>query len=368
MRVLELRLTSFRNYTQEKVVFSPRLNFVVGENGEGKTNLLEALYLLATTKSHRRALEKDMVKIGESQFRVGAHICSLGIDRKLDLGYDYVLRKKFAAVSGMHVTKLQDFVGLLNVVMFSPEDLALVKGSPSDRRRFIDILLCQVDKVYLRLLQQYTMVLRQRNEALKRIARGALKPLDLKPWDEQFAVLAQKITLRRAQAIEKLAVSFLRLTSEINRGQERQSMAYVSSLARGEGILDALGIMRELERCQREDLRRGMSTMGPHRDDLRFLINGLPAAAYASQGQQRTAVLGLKLAEVNYMQEVTGDYPVLLLDDVLSELDQSRRAMLVQVLLGDVQAIITGTEENNLSLQGVEPAQVMRVERGKVVC
>jgi DNA replication and repair protein RecF len=368
MRVQELRLTSFRNYVQEKVVFSPRLNFVVGKNGEGKTNLLEALHLLATTKSHRRALEKDMVKIGESHFRVAARISTLGVDRNLDLGYDIILRKKVAAVSGMHVTKLQDFVGLLNVVMFSPEDLALVKGSPSDRRRFLDILLCQVDKVYLRLLQQYTLVLRQRNEALKRIARGAFKALDLKPWDEQFAVLAQKITLRRAQAIDRLAVNFVRLTSEINRGQERQSIAYVSSLASGTETLDVPSVVRELERCQREDLRRGTSTVGPHRDDLRFLINGLPAAAYASQGQQRTAVLGLKLAELQYMHEVTGDYPVLLLDDVLSELDQGRRHMLVEVLLCDVQAIITGTEENNLSLQGVKPTQVMRVERGKVVC
>ncbi|MBT9133875.1 MAG: DNA replication and repair protein RecF [Firmicutes bacterium] len=367
MRVEELSLTSFRNYSSGKVSFSPGLNYVVGKNGEGKTNLLEALFILATTKSHRQALDKDMVKIGEGRFRVSARIIALGVDRNLGLGYDVALKKKVANVSGFPVTKLQDFIGILNVVMFSPEDLALVKGTPSDRRRFLDILLCQVDKVYFRLLQQYTHVLRQRNEALKLIARGAIKLFDLKPWDQQFAALAQRITLRRFQATERLAASFLNLTDAINRGKETLSIAYSSSLLTTTAGLDVEGVARELERHQREDLKRGTSSIGPHRDDLKFLINGLPAAAYASQGQQRTAVLGLKLAELKYMQEVTGDYPVLLLDDVLSELDSSRRQMIVQVLMSDVQAVITGTDENDLSLQGVKPARVLRVERGKVV-
>ncbi len=367
MRVEELRLTSFRNYTKETVSFSPGLNYVVGKNGEGKTNLLEALFVLATTKSHRQALERDMVKIGEDHFRVFARIITLGVDRNLDLGYYVAPRKKIAGVSGCPVTKLQDFIGLLNVVMFSPEDLALVKGAPSDRRRFLDILLCQVDKVYLRLLQQYTMVLRQRNEALKLIAKGAMKLFDLKPWDHQFAALAQRITLRRMQATERLSASFLNVTREINGGKEALCIAYSSSLSAAGPNLDVDGVARELERRQREDLKRGTSSLGPHRDDLRFLINGLPAATYASQGQQRTAVLGLKLAELKYMQEVTGDYPLLLLDDVLSELDSSRRQMIVQVLMSEVQAVITGTDEGDLSLQGVKPAQVIRVERGKVV-
>ncbi len=345
---------------------------MVGKNGEGKTNLLEAIFFLATTKSHRQALEKDMAKIGENHFRVSARIISIGVDRNLDLRYDAVLRKKFAGVSGFPVTKLQDFIGLLNVVMFSPEDLSLVKGSPSGRRRFLDVLLCQVDRVYLRLLQQYTLVLRQRNEALRLIARGSLKLSDLKPWDQQFAFLAHRITMRRLQATERLSASFSTLTDEINRGKETLSVAYTSSLGATNGSLsinslDVDSVVNELERRQRDCLRRGNSSIGPHRDDLRFLINGLPAEAYASQGQQRTAVLGLKLAELKYMQEVTGDCPVLLLDDVLSELDKSRRQMLVQALKSDVQAIITGTDERDLSLQGVEPSQVMRVERGKVV-
>jgi len=368
MKVCELRLTSFRNYTKERICFSPNLNYLVGNNGEGKTNLLEALFLLATTRSHRQAGEKDMVTIGEDYFLVSAQIETLSTNRAIDIGYYLSLKKKVARVSGLPVTRLHDIVGLFNVVLFSPEDLALVKGSPRDRRRFLDVLLCQVDKVYFRLLQQYAQVLKQRNEALKSIARGSFKAQDIRPWDEQFASIALRITARRAQAVDRLAENFRFLTGEINRGQETLRLAYRGSLCATTAKPDTESVRLELERRLSEDVRRGVSSLGPHRDDLSFLINGLPAEDYASQGQQRTAVLGLKLAELKYMQEVTGDYPVLLLDDVLSELDPKRRQMIVHVLMSDVQALVTGTDENDLVLTGGRPVQVMRIERGKVVC
>lgn len=365
MWVEELTLKDYRNYRNQRVTFSRSLNYVVGANGEGKTNMLEALYLLATTKSHRMVSEKDLVRTKSDFFYLSCRLHDVRLGTTVELGYSLSQKRKAAKISGVPVTRISDLIGVLNVVLFAPEDLELVKGPPSGRRRFLDVLLSQVDKVYFSLLQQYARVLAQRNECLKAIQTGRLKTSDLEPWTVQFIDLALKISRRRYRAVAFLKDEFARLATQINQSKESLSIDYIPSLALESTDQAAHD---QLRRLLTQEIKRGTTLCGPHRDDLKFTINSLPAADYASQGQQRTAVLALKLSELAYMRSIRGEFPVLLLDDVLSELDASRRAALVEVLSQDVQSIITGTDLNDLStihLKG--DYQVIGIEQGKVM-
>lgn len=365
MWVEELTLKDYRNYRNQRVSFSRSLNYIVGANGEGKTNMLEALYLLATTKSHRMVSEKDLVRTSSDFFYLSCRLHDARVNTTVELGYSLSQKRKAAKISGVPVTRISDLIGVLNVVLFAPEDLDLVKGPPNGRRRFLDVLLSQVDKVYFGLLQNYTRVLAQRNECLKSIQLGRLKMNDLEPWTEQFIELALKISKRRAQAVMLLKEDFVRLAMQINQCKESLLVDYSPSLALEDTNQAAY---QQVRRLLPQEVKRGVTLCGPHRDDLKFTINGLPATDYASQGQQRTAALALKLAELVYMRSIKGEYPVLLLDDVLSELDANRRSALVEVLSRDVQAIITGTDLDDLStIQGQGEYQVIRIEQGRVM-
>jgi len=365
MWVQELTLRDYRNYKDQKVSFSPALNYVVGANGEGKTNLLEALYLLATTKSHRSVGEKDLVRTGSDFFFLSCRLKDQRLTTTIDVGYSMSQRRKVAKVSGVPVTKVGELIGVLNVVLFSPDDLDLVKGAPSGRRRFLDVFLSQVDKIYFVLLQQYTRVLAQRNECLKAIQYGRLAPIDLEPWTEQFVDLAIRITRRRQQALLALCQEYKNRAQHLNQGKEILSIDYLASLDCG---LSHQATMDFLRKALNQEIKRGVTVYGPHRDDIKFLINGLPATDYASQGQQRTAVLSLKLSELEYMRQIRGEYPVLLLDDVLSELDTHRRTALIDVLGKDIQAIITGTDLDDLSPMSLRgDYKVLRIEQGRVI-
>lgn len=361
MWVEELSLKDYRNYKSQKIVFSEAINFVIGNNGEGKTNLLESLYLLATTKSHRLVADKDLVRTCADYFYLSCRIRDNRQHNTIELGYSLSQKRKVAKLSGVPVTRVSELIGVLNVVLFSPEDLDLVKGSPGGRRRFLDVLLSQIDRIYLGLLQQYARVLEQRNECLKGIQQGKFKVHDLEPWTEQFVTLGVKITTRRRKAIIDLQPIFAKLAAGVNQSKESLTLEYMPSFAE-------TTVHEHVMRLQAQEVRRGITLSGPHRDDIKFLINSFPAADYASQGQQRTAALALKLAELEYMYQVKGDYPVLLLDDVLSELDVQRRTALIDALHSNVQSIITGTDIALLS--PVSPHRghkIIKVEQGKVV-
>jgi len=369
MWIREVKLLNFRNYTAEVIVFSPNINLIIGNNGEGKTNLLESLFLLATTRSYRQAHERELVSLNCDSFYIRGDITLSGdIKHSLELSYSQLQKKKQAKVSGVPVSRLTDFMGILNVVFFSPEDLDLVKGAKSVRRRFLDILLSQIDKSYLYALQQYTRVLKQRNECLKAIQKGAMRTSDLSPWNEQFIVLAEKIVRRREEAVTALAKHFAQHARAINQGKERLTLEYISQLIKNKVVLSLESIHEAVNKKQQEDLARGLTSLGPHRDDVVFTINGLQAADYASQGQQRTAVLSLKLAEVDYMYQITGEYPILLLDDVFSELDHSRRTLLLSTLHGKVQVLVTGTEVPSLTLSpAASSPKIIYIQQGKVI-
>jgi len=369
MWIREVKLINFRNYAAEVILFSPGINLIVGSNGEGKTNLLESIFLLATTRSYRQAQERDMVALGSDSFYIRGTITLTGeIKHTLELSYSQLQKKKQAKVSGIPITRLTDFMGILNVVFFSPEDLNLVKGPKGLRRRFLDILLSQIDKGYLYALQQYTRVLKQRNECLKAIYRGNMRTADLLPWNEQFVYFAEKIVRRREEAVAEIAKHFAQHAGEINQGKEKLVLEYNSQLMKNKVLLSLDSIHEAVSKKQQEDLARGLTSIGPHRDDVVFTINGLQASEYASQGQQRTAVLSLKLAELDYMHKITGEYPVLLLDDVFSELDQSRRTLLLSTLHGKVQVLVTGTEVPLLSLspEAASP-KIICIQQGKVI-
>jgi len=368
MVVQSVVLSNFRNYQKEEISFSPQINLVIGDNGEGKTNLLESLFVLATTKSYRQAHEREMVLIGQDTFYLqGKVTLAGGQDYTLELGYSQKQNKKSAKISGVPIVRLSEFIGFFKVVCFSPDDLEIIKGSPGIRRRFLDILLSQLDRSYLNDLQQYTKVLRQRNECLRAISKGKMQQEDLFPWNEQMATLALKITERRLRAVVDLAPLFKSSTQQINQGRENLGLSYQGTLTQDGRVYSKNEALECWQRRQKEEVARGITLIGPHRDDLYFSINGVAAADYASQGQQRTGVLGLKLAELEYMNLVTGNYPTLLLDDVFSELDQVRRELLISILSGKIQSVITGTETPYLTKSfGALGAKVIKVQQGKL--
>lgn len=363
MWIEELVLQDFRNYSHQRVTFSPHMNLIIGENGEGKTNLLEAVFVLATTKSHRTNADKDLVRFSASHYYLGCRIHLTRREEKVELGYSLERKQKLAKLSGMVLPRLSELVGCLNVVLFSPEDLDLVKGSPHRRRRFVDILLSQMDRAYLSALQQYNRILSQRNECLRLISMGKFAVDVLDTWDEQLSITAKKICSRRAASLEEVGQLFCAYATRISE-KEKLSIRYCQAFP----FETEQQFLQKLRSNRHRDIQRGSTPIGPHRDDLMVLINGRVAANYASQGQQRTSVLALKLAELEFLRRSTKEAPILLLDDVFSELDEVRKAALVSVLASDVQSLLTGTRDNNFaSLLEHHSAKILNVEQGKVI-
>ena len=356
-------MQDFRNYTQQRAEFSPRLNLILGDNGEGKTNLLEALFLLSTTKSHRTNQDKDLVRFGEKFYYVGCKVKKENHTERIELGYSLERKRKVAKLSGVPLARISEMIGVLNVVLFSPDDLDLIKGSPGGRRRFLDIFLSQLRRGYVGELQRFNKVLAQRNDCLRLVQNRRFSEDVLCPWDEQYAKLAVSISAMRRQMMTDFSPEFHLFAQKIS-GRENLTVVYSEVLAG----MDQDLLMRKLEASRAGDVLRGSTFLGPHRDDLAFQINGRPAALYASQGQQRTAVLALKLAELGYLQQANGEAPVLLLDDVFSELDQMRREALVKVISGDVQSFITGTRDTDIRIVLEKGSEVKRftVEKGRV--
>lgn len=356
-------LQDFRNYTQQRVEFSPHLNLILGDNGEGKTNLLEALFLLSTTRSHRTNQDRDLVRFGEQFYYVGCKVNKHSHTERIEVGYSLARKQKIAKLSGVPLARLSELIGVLNVVLFSPEDLDLVKGSPGGRRRFLDIFLSQLRSGYVAQLQRFNKVLGQRNDCLRLIQNRRFTEDVLCPWDEQYADLAVSISGMRRRMMEEFAPEFHNYARKIS-GREKLTIDYDEALSG----MDESSLIRRLEATRAGDIQRGSTSLGPHRDDLTFLIDGRSAALYASQGQQRTAVLALKLAELGYLQRATGECPVLLLDDVFSELDEVRKEALVKVISGEVQSFVTGTRDTDLDLMTVKEQGIKRfvVEKGRV--
>lgn len=358
MRMISLRLRDFRGYQQVLLTPPDGVTVLVGENGAGKTNLLEAVHLCCLGRSHRTGTDAEMIRQGQETAAVQLTVEKT--DGRHEVGvrlFQNARRKKLVYVNGKTASRMGELMGHATCVIFSPEDLSLVKDGPQARRRFLDMLLSQQQRAYFYALQAYMTALRQRNALLK---IGDLRALPA--WDEQLAVAAEPVVRLRREACEALNRSAATHYRYIGgREQETFALRYSGGLADMEQIrermLDALAERRA------EDERRQVTTFGPHRDELELLLRGEPIKAYGSQGQMRTAALSMKLAAFDLLERSQGEPPLLLLDDVLSELDPDRRRRLI-ARIGRAQALMTCTDPGDFI--GARPACVLHVKNGEL--
>lgn len=343
MWLQELTLTNFRNYKTCQVNFSPHLNVFLGQNAQGKTNFLEAIYFLALTRSHRTRADRDLIHFDKDFLNLTGRLQRMTSAVNLDI--DLSTKGRIIKVNHLKQAKLSDYIGTMTVVLFAPEDLQLVKGAPSLRRKFLDIDLGQIKPIYLADLSQYNHILKQRNAYLK-----TAKQIDkdfLAVLDQQLAHFGSRVIRHRLTFIQNLEKMANQHHQMISNGLESLSITYQSSVTCEQ--LDDLEetFYGQLQKQQQRDLFKRNTSIGPHRDDLVFFINQMNAS-FGSQGQHRSLILSLKMAEISLIKESTGDYPILLLDDVMSELDNQRQTKLLTGIDKDVQTFITTTSLDHL--------------------
>ena len=357
MLLRRLRLSNHRNYAQLELAPGPGLNVFIGANGQGKTNLLEAVAMLALSASPRARREVELVGPVTGASRIQAEVQSGGasVELSISLIVDGDRARRVIEVDGVR-KRAFDLPGIFRVTLFWPDDLGLVKAGPEQRRRFLNQMLVQVQPGYARALAGLRRVLEQRNSLLKRMAAGEESPGVLEVWDEELIRVGGEISAARAEAVQELQPEAARCHAEIAAG-ERLEVHY-------QGPPDDM--VAAVHNSLAQDLRRGSTSVGPHRDDLHVLLDGQDARAYGSQGQQRTAVVSLKLAEAALVARRTGERPVLLLDDVLSELDGERRAALLRQVGAKGQVIITSVEAGPFPPELISKAMVWSVVGGKI--
>jgi len=387
MYLTHLSLTHFRNYARLEVDLGARVHVLRGDNAQGKTNLLESIYFLATTRSPLASYDRELIgwssegepiphAHAEATFirRGEEHRVSITmvIEPPAQPGESHTFRRR-VRVDGVPRRAI-DAVGHLNVSLFLPEDINLVAGPPSARRRYLDITLCQVDPLYCRTLSRYNRVVSQRNALLKQLREGHPPRGERNAWDEQLVRLGTYVLHKRREAINDLDARVAHVHPALTGGREHLALQYQSTVAEDSGTptlaAEAQSIeeqfSRALEHARREEIARAVTVVGPHRDDLRFLINGRDATTYGSRGQQRTVALALKLAEVGFMQHTTGEAPVLLLDDVMSELDRARSRRVLDVASQAEQVLLTTTDLNVLDPAFLRTAAVWEVIEGSL--
>lgn len=334
MIIKSLELDHFRNYHSLSMTFDSGTNILYGDNAQGKTNILEAIYLSATTKSHKGSKDKDIVNFNAEEAHIRTYIEKDGLENRVDMH----LRKnksKGIAINGQKIKKAADLLGLLNVVFFSPEDLSIIKNGPSERRRFVDMELCQLDSFYLYNLNNYNKIVNQRNKLLKELYFNPQLKDTLSIWDSQLVSYGSKIIERRISFIKQINEIIYDIHRRLSGDKEELRMCY-------EPDVTLEDYEKQLLMGQERDIRLKQTSTGPHRDDFSFLVGDIDIRKFGSQGQQRTAALSLKLSEIELVKKITKDTPLLLLDDVLSELDSNRQNYLLNSI-GDIQTIITCT-------------------------
>lgn len=343
MRVDKLLLRNYRNYEKLDVDFTSNVNIFIGDNAQGKTNILEALYLGAVGRSHRTAEDDDLVGWEQDSASVDLFFTRHGVENKL--GFRLIKGRNKEILFNDFAIKPREVIGSLTAVLFSPEDLWLIKGVPAIRRRFLDIEISQAVPLYYRNLLQYNRVVSQRNHLLKKIHDRKAQPELLESWDEQLAKLAVFLVAKRLEAVKKLGMLANLMHRRLTGSRENLSFAYQLAGADGGIPADLLAWYRQrLTQDRPGDIARGSTSVGPHRDDIVLRVNGKELRSFGSQGQQRTGILALKLAELEFLKSETGEYPVLLLDDVMSELDALRREQLLSFIRDRIQTFITATD------------------------
>lgn len=361
MQIKRIRLRGYRNYDTLTLTPAEGLNVLLGDNAAGKTNVLEALFLCALGRSHRTRRDVELIKQDkdfagvdvELEKRTGAHSISCRLLRE---------GRREMKIDGKPLSRSGELLGCLHVVMFSPEDLRLIKQGPVERRRFVDMELSQLQPRYYYLLQQYNAALKQRNALLKDAA--ATDRLHA-PWEEQLATLGAEIQQKRQEFLLPLGETARQLHAELTDGKEALSIAYQPTLDLSVEPDAREALLSAIAGCRARDVLRGSTSVGPHRDDLLITLDGVDVRAFGSQGQQRTAALSLKLSELSLLKALEQEAPVLLLDDVLSELDGSRQRLLVNAIEG-CQTFLTCTQLAGLKNAGAGAMRIYRINAGCV--
>lgn len=357
MFIEKLALNNFRNYDEEEISFSNGINILYGDNAQGKTNILEAIYMIATTKSHRGNKDKEIIQFEYDEAHIRADIKKNEISHRVDMH----LRKnksKGVAVDLVPLKKSAQLFGLVNIVLFSPEDLSIIKNSPSERRRFIDMELCQLNKIYYSDLSGFNKILNQRNNLLKQIAFDGKSKDTLDVWDEQLVKYGIKVISARNNFIELINEIICKIHGSLTSEREIIKVIY-------EKNVDENNYFEELRDKRYVDLKYQSTSVGPHRDDISFIVNDTDVKKYGSQGQQRTVALSLKLAEIELVRKMIKDNPILLLDDVMSELDSTRRDALL-TYISDIQTIITCTGYDDFIKERLNIDKIYKVTGGKI--
>lgn len=357
MMIHSLELQDFRNYEKLKIDFAEHTNILYGDNAQGKTNILEALYLCATSRSHRNSRDREMIRFGCEECHIRTKIIKNQVENQIDIHLKKN-RSKGIAVNRVPIRKSSELFGVLSVVLFSPEDLNIIKNGPQQRRRFTDMELCQLDKIYLSDLSKYNHVLQQRNKLLRDMDGRPDWESTLEIWNSQLVNCGRKIIERRQKFVEDLNQIVYSIHRNLSGGKEELLLLY-------EPNSTAKDFEENLKHADFQDRKLRTTTIGPHRDDISFFINGIDIRKYGSQGQQRSAALSLKLAEIELVRQVIGDTPVLLLDDVLSELDSSRQNDLLNQLQ-DIQTMITCTGLDEFVKNRFHLDKVLFVKNGTV--
>ena len=357
MIIKSIELKNFRNYENLNISFDEGTNIIYGNNAQGKTNILEAAYMSGTTKSHKGSKDKDMIRFGEQEAHLRTVVIKQGKEYQIDMHLKQS-RSKGIAVNRVPMKKASELFGILNIVFFSPEDLNIIKNGPAERRRFLDAELCQLDKVYLADLTNYNKILNQRNKLLKDMLYRPDLSDTLPVWDMQLVETGKKIIRRRKQFVEELNEIVHGIHYKISGEKEELVLKYEPSI-------DDILLEDELNRAKVRDLKLCQTSVGPHRDDMLFSIQGVDIRKFGSQGQQRTSALSLKLSEIELVKRSIHDTPVLLLDDVLSELDSNRQNYLLNNIY-DTQTMITCTGLDEFVKNRFQINRVFEVINGQV--
>ncbi|MCL1808649.1 MAG: DNA replication/repair protein RecF [Clostridiales bacterium] len=353
MHIREVEIVNFRNYKEEKIKFHEKLNVFTGGNAQGKTNILESIYISSMGRSFRSGKDSEMIKIGESFCK--SKVVALRGGEEITVEIAITSKEKGVKINNAKIKKSSELAENVLIVVFSPEDLRIVQGDPERRRRFMDRELSQIKPSYYSDLSSYKRVLTQRNALLK--DRNANK-VDFEVWDEKMVDHGSRIIKKREIFVDKINTISGKIHSEITNGKESLKVLYDCSVS-PDSFLDAL------KDNFKKDILRGNTETGPHRDDLEIRANGMDIRRFGSQGQQRTAALSLKLAEINIIKEETGESPVLLLDDVLSELDGERQNFLIKSLK-NVQIFLTAAEISNRVFEKLPDGYTFYVDSGSV--
>ncbi len=357
MYIKDLKLDHVRNYDSLDLDFSSGTNLFYGDNAQGKTNILEAVYFCGTTRSHRTSRDSELIRFGAKEAHLRMEMKKTSMDYRIDMHLKEG-RAKGIAINGAAIRKAQELIGLGHFIFFSPEDLGIIKNGPAERRRFLDMELCQLDRVYVSSLASYNKVLQQRNHLLRDLQQRPQDIGTLDVWDEQLVRYGLDLIQARQKFTGRLAEIIRPIHQKLSGGKEEMDTGY-------ERNTTPERFAEDLKKNRNKDMILKTTGCGPHRDDLSFSVNGVDIRKFGSQGQQRSAALSLKLSEIELVKESTGDIPVLLLDDVLSELDSRRQHYLLESI-GGIQTFITCTGLEEYQDSPVQIDRVFRVCEGKV--